>query len=51
MTYYLPLSSKQKNDCHYKEAKIKLGIDGLINVRNSYPNNHIIGDLPYKTKP
>ena len=33
-------SSKQKNDCHSKEAKIKLDIDGLIKVRNSYPNNH-----------
>ena len=34
--------SKQKNDCHYKVAKIKLDIDGLIKVRNSYPNNPII---------
>ena len=34
--------SKQKNDCHYKVAKIKLDIDDLIKVRNSYPNNPII---------
>ena len=25
------ISSKQKNDCYYKEAKIKLDLDGLIN--------------------
>ena len=41
--------SKQKNDCHYKEAKIKLDIDGLIKVRNSYPNNPIIGYLNINT--
>ena len=35
-------SSKQKNDYYYKETKIKSDIDGLIKVRNSYPNKHII---------
>ena len=25
------ISSKQKNGCYYKEAKIKLDLDGLIN--------------------
>ena len=35
-------SSKQKNDCYNKEAKIKLDINGSIKVRNSYPNNPII---------
>ena len=34
--------SKQKNYSHYKVVKIKLDIDGLIKVRNSYPNNPII---------
>ena len=42
-------SSKQKNDCHYKKAKIKLDIDGLIKVKNSYPNNPIIGYLNTNT--
>ena len=42
--FYVPPLNK-KNDCHYKEAKIKLDIDGLIKVRNSYPNNPIIGYL------
>ena len=42
-------SSKHKNDCHYKEAKIKLDIDGLIKVRNTYPNNPIIGYLNINT--
>ena len=42
-------SSKHKNDCHYKEAKIKLDIDGLIKVRNSHPNNPIIGYLHINT--
>ena len=36
-------SSKHKNDSHYKKGKIKLDIDGLIKVRNSNPNNPIIG--------
>ena len=50
----LSTSSKQKNDCHYKEAKTKLDINGLIKVRNLYPNNPIIGypninTLPNKT--
>ena len=35
-------SSKQKNDCHYKKAKIKLDIDSMIKVRNSCRNNSII---------
>ena len=35
-------SFKQKNDCHYKEVKIKLDINDLIKVRNSCPNNPII---------
>ena len=39
----------QKNDYRYKEAKIKPVIDGLIKVRNSYPNNHIIGYLNINT--
>ena len=39
----------QKNDYHCKEAKIKPVIDGLIKVRNSYPNNHIIGYLNINT--
>ena len=34
-------SCKQKNDCYYKEAKVKLDIDGLIKVRNTYPNHSI----------
>ena len=42
-------SSKHKNDCHYKEAKIKLDIDGLIKVRNSNPNNPIIGYVNINT--
>ena len=42
-------SSKQKNDCYYKEAKIKLDIDDLIKVRNPYPNNLIIGYLNINT--
>ena len=42
-------SSKQKNACHYKKAKIKLDIDGLIKVKNSYPNNPIIGYLNTNT--
>ena len=42
-------SSKQKKDCYYKEVKIKLDIHGLIKVRNSYPNNPIIGYLNIKT--
>ena len=42
-------SSEQKNDCYYKEAKIKLDIDGLIKVRNSYPNNPIMGYLNINT--
>ena len=37
--------------CHYKEAKIKLDIDGLIEVRNSYPNNPIIGHLNINALP
>ena len=40
------------DNCHYKEAKIKLDIDGLIkfrNSRNSYPNNLIIGYLNINT--
>ena len=41
--------STQKNNCYYKEAKIKLDIDGLIKVRSSYPNNPIIGYLNIKT--
>ena len=36
-------SSRQKNDCYYKEVKIKLDIDGSVKFRNSYPNNLIIG--------
>ena len=40
-------TSKQKNHCCYKEAK--LDIDGLIKVRNSYPNNPIIGYLNINT--
>ena len=36
-------SSKQKNDCHCKEAKIKLNTDGLIKIKNLYPNNPIMG--------
>ena len=42
-------SSKQKNDCHYKEVKIKLDIDDLIKIRNSCPNNPIIGYLDINT--
>ena len=42
-------SSKQKNDCYYNEAKIKLDINGLIKVRNTYPNNPIIGCLNINT--
>ena len=42
-------SSEQKNDCYYKKAKIKLDIDGLIKVRNSYTNNPIIGYLNINT--
>ena len=42
-------SSKQKNDCYHKEAKIKLDIDGLIKVRNTYPNNPIVGYLNINT--
>ena len=42
-------SSKQKNDCHYKEAKIKLDIDDLIKVRNPYLNSLIIGYLNINT--
>ena len=42
-------SSKQKNDCYYKKAKIKLDIDGSIKVRNTYPNNPIIGYLNTNT--
>ena len=30
----LGTSSKQKNDCHYNNAKIKLDIEGLIKVKN-----------------
>ena len=41
--------STQKNNCYYKEAKIKLDIDGLIKVRNTYPNNPIIGYLNINT--
>ena len=37
--------------CHYKEAKNKLDIDGLIKVRNSYPNNPIIGYLNINALP
>ena len=37
--------------CHYKEAKNKLDIDGLIKVRNSYPNNLIIGYLNINALP
>ena len=43
-------SSKQRNDCDYKEANIKLDIDGLIKVRNSYPNNPIIEYLNINTQ-
>ena len=42
-------SSKQKNDCHYKEAKIKLNTDGLIKIKNLYPNNLIMGYLNIDT--
>ena len=42
-------SSRQRNDCHYKKAKIKLGIDGMIKVRNSCPNNPIIEYLDINT--
>ena len=42
-------SSKQKNDCHYKEAKIKLNTDGLIKIKNLYPNNPIMGYLNIDT--
>ena len=42
-------SSKQKNNCHYKEAKIKLDIDDLIKVRNPYLNSLIIGYLNINT--
>ena len=49
MTYLLCASSKQKNDCHYKEVRIKLDIDGLIKVRNLYPNHPIIGYLNINT--
>ena len=42
-------SSKQKNDCCYKEAKIKLDINSLIKVINSYPNNPSIGYLNINT--
>ena len=45
----LGASSRQKDNCHYKEAKIKLDIDGWIKVRNSYPNNPIIGYLSTNT--
>ena len=41
--------SKQKNDYHYKEAKIKLDIEGLIKIRNLYPNNPSIGYLNINT--
>ena len=41
--------SKEKNDCHDKEAKIKLDIDGFIKVRNSYPYNTVIGYLNINT--
>ena len=42
-------SSKQKSDCHYKEAKIKLNTDGLIKIKNLYPNNLIMGYLNIDT--
>ena len=42
-------SSKQKNDCYYKEAKIKLDIDALIKVKNTDLNNPIIGYLNFNT--
>ena len=45
----LGTSSRQKDNCHYKEAKIKLNINGWIKVRNSCPNNPIIGYLSIKT--
>ena len=34
---------------YYKEVKIKLDIDDLIKVRNSYPNNLVIGYLNINT--
>ena len=42
-------SSKQKKDCCYREAKNKWDNDGLIKVRNWYPNNPIIGYLNINT--
>ena len=42
-------SSRQKNDCYYKGAKIKLDIDDLIKGRNSYPNNPTVMYLNIKT--
>ena len=42
-------SSKQNKDCCYREAKIKWDNDGLIKVRNSYPNNPIIVYLNINT--
>ena len=44
--FYVP---KQKNACYYNETKIMLDIDGLIKVRNSYPNKPIIGYLNVST--
>ena len=47
--WLLCICSKEKNDCHDKEAKIKLDIDGFIKVRNSYPYKPVIGYLNINT--
>ena len=43
MTCYVLLINRKMT--HYKEAKIKIDIDSLIKVTNSYANNSVIGYL------
>ena len=33
-------SSKQKNDCYYKEAQIKLDIDGILDILDQHLSHY-----------